>query len=74
MEVRIKPDLESKLEQLAAERGQNTDVLVEEALLKFVEYDEWFRGQVDEGLAAAERGELIDHEDVVKLIHRRYPG
>jgi predicted transcriptional regulator len=25
-------------------------------------------------LAAADRGELIDHEDIGKLIDRRYPG
>jgi predicted transcriptional regulator len=30
--------------------------------------------EVDKGLAAADRGELIDHEDVGKLIDRRYPG
>jgi predicted transcriptional regulator len=74
MEVRITPDLESKLARLAAERGQNTEALIEEALRKFVDYDEWFAQRVDEGLAAADRGELIDHEEIVKLIQRRYPG
>jgi len=34
-----------------------------------VDYDAWFGRQVDEGLAAADRGELIDHEEIVKLIH-----
>jgi len=67
MNVRIKPDLESKLARMAEERGQKTEALIGEALLKFVDYDEWFSRQVDEGLAAADRGELIDHEDVVKL-------
>ena len=74
MEVRITADLESKLARLAEERGQKPEVLVEEALRRFVDYDEWFGRKVEEGLAAANRREWIDHEDIVKLIHRRYPG
>lgn len=73
MEVRLKADLESKLTRLATERGQNVETFIEEVLLRRVDYDEWFSRQVDEGLAAAERGELIDHEDIVKLVHRRFP-
>jgi predicted transcriptional regulator len=36
--------------------------------------DEWFLGEVDRGLAAADRGELVDHEEVGKLIDSRYSG
>jgi predicted transcriptional regulator len=39
-----------------------------------VNYDEWFFQEVEKGLAAADRGEFVDHEDVKKLIDRRYPG
>ncbi|MGD0599918.1 MAG: hypothetical protein ABR988_08850 [Terriglobales bacterium] len=74
MEVRITPDLEAKLARLATERGQDTQALVQEAIEKFVDYDEWFLREVEKGLSAANRGELIDHEDIGKLINRRYPG
>jgi len=74
MEVRITPDLELKLSRLAAERGQNKDALVEEAIRKFVDYDEWFVREVEKGLAAADRGDFVQHEDVKQLINRRYPG
>jgi predicted transcriptional regulator len=74
MEVKISPDLEAKLARLAGERGQDTQSLVQEAIEKLVDYDEWFQREVESGLAAADRGELIDHEDVGKLIDRRYPG
>jgi len=74
MEVRITPDLEAKLARLATERGQGTQALVQEAIEKFVDYDEWFLREVEKGLSAANRGELIDHEDIGKLINRRYPG
>src|SRR5271167_974806 len=74
MEVRITPDLEAKLARLANERGRDTQALVQEAIERFVDYDEWFLREVEKGLAAADRGELIDHEDIGKLINRRYPG
>ena len=74
MDVRITPDLEAKLARLATERGQDTQALVQEAIERFVDYDEWFLREVENGLAAADRGELIDHEDIGKLIDRRYPG
>ena len=72
MGAKITPDLEAKLTRLATERGQDTQALVREAIERLVEYDEWFLREVEKGLAAAEHGELIDHEDVGKLIDRRY--
>jgi len=74
MEVDLTPDLEAKLTRLAAEQGRDTRALVREALERFVNYDEWFVREVERGLTAADRGELIDHEEIGKLISRRYPG
>jgi len=74
MEVRIRPDLEAKLARLATERGRDTQALVQDAIEKFVDYDEWFLREVEKGLSAADRGELIDHEDIGKFINRLYPG
>lgn len=74
MEVDIGPDLQAKLARLATKSGRDTQALVREAIEKFVDYDEWFVREVENGLAAADRGELIDHENVGKLIDRRYPG
>ncbi len=74
MEVKISPDLQAKLTRLATERGRDAQSLVQEAIEKLVDYDEWFLREVESGLAAADRGELIDQEDVRKLIDRRYPG
>jgi predicted transcriptional regulator len=41
---------------------------------RLVNYDEWFLREVDKGLAAADRGEFVDHSDVRKMIDERYPG
>lgn len=74
MEVDFTPDLEAKLDRLAAEQGRDRKVLVREAVERLVNYDEWFIREVEKGLAAADRGEFIEHEAIVKLIDRRYPG
>jgi predicted transcriptional regulator len=74
MEVNIGPDLQAKLARLANERGRDTEALEQEAIERFVGYDEWFLREVETGLAAADRGEFIDHADIGKLISRRYPG
>jgi predicted transcriptional regulator len=74
MEVDLTPDLEAKLTRLAAEQGRDTRAIVREAVERLVNYDEWFVREVEKGLAAADRGELIDHEEIGKLIAQRYPG
>lgn len=74
MEVDFTPDLQAKLTRLAAEQGRDTKAIVREAVERFVDYDAWFLREVEKGLAAADRGEFIEHDDISKLIDSRYPG
>lgn len=37
-------------------------------------HEEWFLREVDKGIAAADRGNLVGQSDVLKLIDERYPG
>jgi len=64
MEVHLNPDMQAKLARLAAEQGRNTEALVQEAIARFVDYDEWFIREVEKGMASADRGELLAHEDI----------
>lgn len=72
--MHLSPDLQAKLTRLATQQGRDSESLVVEAVERMVNYDEWFLQEVQKGLAAAARGELIDHEDIRKLIDSRYPG
>jgi predicted transcriptional regulator len=74
MDVPLNSDLQTKLSRLAAQQGRDSAALVIEAIERMVNYDEWFLREVDKGLGAADRGELIDHTDVRKMIDERYPG
>ena len=62
--MHLNPDMQAKLARLAAEQGRNTEALVQEAIARFVDYDEWFIREVEKGLKSADRGELLTHEDV----------
>jgi len=74
MDVPLDPDLQAKLKRLAEQQGRASTALIVEAVERMVNYDEWFLHEVDKGLAAADRGELVDHSDVRKMIDERYPG
>jgi predicted transcriptional regulator len=74
MEVQFPPELQDKLNRMAAEQGREAASLVNEAVVRLVDYDEWFIGEIERGLAAADRGEFVEHDDVGKLIESRYPG
>ena len=71
MELHFPP--EGKLARIAAEQGRNTESLVFEAVERLVGYDEWFVGEVEAGFSAADRGEFVEHADVLAMIDRRYP-
>jgi predicted transcriptional regulator len=74
MEVPFDPDLQAKISRMAAQQGRKAEALVREAVERLVDNDGWFLQEVDEGLAAADRGEFVAHDDVRKLIDTRYPG
>jgi predicted transcriptional regulator len=74
MEVHLSPDLQAKLDRVAAQQGRDTESLVQEAVERLLNYDEWLTRQVEEGLSAADRGEFVEHDDIGKLIDSRYPG
>ena len=73
MEVPLTPDLQKKLSRLAAEQGRDSQSLVVEAVERLLNYDEWFLREVEKGIAAADHGELTEHEEIGKLIRQRYP-
>ena len=74
MPLNLPPELESKLARIAAERGCDADALARKAIERFLYYDAWFVQEVNKGLAAADRGDFIEHDEVRKLIDSRYPA
>jgi predicted transcriptional regulator len=70
MEVHFSPDKEARLREFATRIGKDAAKLVEEAVDRMLEYDARFIEAVKEGRAAARRGELLEHDEVVERIEK----
>jgi predicted transcriptional regulator len=68
MEIRLQPEKEAQLAQIAAQRGLNTDELAQQVLSRYLEDDTRFIEAVNLGLAAADRGDFVEHEEVGKKL------
>jgi len=64
MEVRLQPEKEAQLAEIAAQRGLEPDELAQQVLSRYLEDDTHFIEAVNRGLAAAERGDFVEHEEV----------
>ena len=74
MEVQFTPEQQAKLSRMAAVQGRAAETLVQEAVERLLNYDDWFLREVEKGLAAADRGEFVEHDDIRKMIDSRYPA
>jgi predicted transcriptional regulator len=72
MELPHTPDPESTLTDVAKQEPP-AEALVEEAVARLVEYDEWFSQEVERSLAAAACGAFVGHDHVARHIESRYP-
>ncbi len=54
MKVDLTPELQAKLDRVAAEQGRDKEALVVEAVERMISYDEWFLRELEKGIAAAE--------------------
>src|ERR1700683_321904 len=64
MEVRLQPEQEAQLAQIAAQRGLNPDELAQQVLNLYLEDDKCFIEATNVGVAAAERGDFVEHDEV----------
>jgi predicted transcriptional regulator len=74
MNLQVPPELEAKLNRLAAETGRTVDEVALDLLVSSVDHDEWFRREVEKGRLSAREGRLIDHDEVASRIDQRYRG
>jgi predicted transcriptional regulator len=64
MEVNFTPEQETLLSQIATRAGMDAEHFVKDVALRAVEETNRFRDAVREGVAQADRGELIDDDEI----------
>jgi len=72
MEIHFTPDTEAQLKQFAALKGKNAAQVVEETISSMLERRASFLEGVERGISAADRGDLMDHGDVVDRIEQLF--
>ena len=72
MEVHFTPELEAKLNRIAAENQRDADEYVQELVEQYLDHDGWFRQEVKKGLDQLDRGEFLSHGEVVARIERMF--
>jgi len=72
MDLYVPPELEAKLTRLAEGTGRNPAQFALDLLATSVEYDEWFRREVEKGRVSAREGRLLDREELLARIGKRY--
>ena len=69
--IRIEHETLEKLDRLARSTGRPRSWIVNRAIEQYVDHEDWFVAEVGKGIAAADRGELIQHDRVVAEARRR---
>jgi predicted transcriptional regulator len=64
MEVHLTPEQEAHLAQIAAKAGMVPERLVTNVVTHYLDEETRFLAAVEKGIAAAERGEFIEEEEM----------
>ena len=73
--IRAETEIVHKLDDLAGSLDRSRNYLVNQAIKEYLETHAWQVEKITQGIAAADRGELIAHDDVMRemedLIERK---
>jgi len=63
--VRLDDDILDRLDGLAKVLSRSRSWVINQAIDRFLEYEEWFVQEVKDDLAEVEKGEIANHEEVI---------
>jgi predicted transcriptional regulator len=66
--ARISPTLNKKLDGYAKMTGNTKSRAIERLLREHIDYETWFVKEVRKGVASANRGEMLSHEEAMHQI------
>jgi predicted transcriptional regulator len=72
MEVHFTPEQEAQLSQIANHNGIDAAELVKETIQRMLENKARFLAGAQKGIEQADRGELIEHDEVRNRINRLF--
>ncbi|MCF6248324.1 MAG: ribbon-helix-helix domain-containing protein [Desulfobacula sp.] len=68
--VRIDENMIERLDSLAKNQDRPRSYLINQALKRYVEYEEWFVQEVKDGLKEVEQGEIATDSEVKAMFQK----
>ena len=72
MTIELAPEAEAALDRMVVITGRSRDELAGEAMQRHAAWYEFEARKIAESKAAADRGEVIDHDELFDRLERRY--
>jgi predicted transcriptional regulator len=72
VKVHFTPEQEARLAQLAIQAGTDPERLVKDVLVRYLDDEARFLAAVEKGIAAAERGDFIEEEEMDARVERMF--
>jgi predicted transcriptional regulator len=72
MEVHFTPELQAKLDRVAADIESGADEYVQQLVESYLDHDVWLRQKVTRSLKQLDRGEFLTHEEVGLRLHKMF--
>jgi predicted transcriptional regulator len=72
MKIRLKPELQARVEQAAKENDTGPAEYVQQLVEHYVDHDVWFRERVKKGLDQLDQGEFLTHEEMGARIKQMF--
>ena len=72
MEVHFTPELQAKLENVAAENRRGVDAYVQQLVECYVDHDVWFRHKVTSSIDKLDHGAFLTHEEVGTRLQKMF--
>ena len=69
--LRMDDEQINRVDRLASELGRSRAWVLNQATDRFLEYEEWFVQQVRDGIADADAGNTIPHDQVMAEMRRK---
>lgn len=64
MEVHFTPELQARVDRVAADNNSDAAAYVQQLVEHYLDHDVWFRQKVTTGLEQLDRGEFVTHGEV----------
>jgi len=72
MEVHFAPELQERLDRVAAENRRGADEYVQQLVENYLDHDAWVRHKVTASLGQLDRGDSLTHEEVGRRLDKLF--